>query len=211
MTSTHETNAAEWMTQATAAVREKPEQAFRWLAQAGLGVGRDLVDEASDPRGEVLGTTADAARADLVALLAEVQSPADFAASVTTLYNQGDNEVKRGVLRGLNLLTERGELPEPAIAAGVTLVHDAFRANDPRLVASGMGAFAGAHLDQETWRQGVIKLVFMDVSFAALAQLDERRDAELERMASDLVRERSSAGRIISPDLSNLAEPIAKG
>ena len=205
------TTPEEWMTQARDAVREKPGAALRWLAQAGLGVGRDLVDEASDPKGEVLGTTADAARADLIAVLAETQSPSDFATTITTLYNQGDNDVKRGVLRGLNLLTERGALPVEAVDAGVALVHDSFRANDPRLVASGMGAFAGAHLDQETWRQGVIKLVFMDVSFAAVAGLDERRDAELERMARDLVRERSSAGRVITTDLSTLAEPIAKG
>jgi len=203
--------AEDWMAKARDAVREKPPAALRWLAQAGLGVGRDLVDEASDPNGQVLGTTADAARAELITVLAEAQSPQDFAISVTTLYDQGDNEVKRGVLRGLNLLTERGALPEEAVTAGVALVHDAFRANDPRLVASGMGAFAGAHLDQDTWRQGVIKLVFMDVPFTAVAGLDERRDAELERMARDLVRERSSAGRVITQDLSTLAEPIAKG
>lgn len=203
--------AEDWMATARDAVREKPTAALRWLAQAGLGVGRDLVDEASDPNGQVLGTTADAARAELITVLAEAQSPQDFATSVTTLYDQGDNEVKRGILRGLNLLTERGALPDEAVTAGVALVHDAFRANDPRLVASGMGAFAGAYLDQDTWRQGVIKLVFMDVPFTAVAQLDERRDAELERMARDLVRERSSAGRVITTDLSTLAEPIAKG
>ncbi len=203
--------ADDWMDRARDAVREKPSAALRWLAQAGIGVGRDLVDEASDPHGLILGTSADAARAELITVLAETQSPQDFATSVETLYSQGDNDVKRGVLRGLNVLTQRGELPDAAVAAGVALVHDAFRANDPRLVASGMGDFAGAHLDQDTWRQGVIKLVFMDVPFTAVAQLEERRDAELERMARDLVRERSSAGRVITTDLSTLAEPIAKG
>ncbi|MCS5719187.1 EboA domain-containing protein [Herbiconiux sp. CPCC 205763] len=203
--------AEEWMARAREAVREKPTAALRWLAQAGIGVGRDLVDEASDPHGQILGTTADAARAELIAVLAEAQTPQEFAVSVETLYAQGDNDVKRGVLRGLNLLTERGALPDETVTAGVALVHDALRANDPRLVASGMGAFAGAHLDQDTWRQGVIKLVFMDVPFSAVARLDERRDAELGRMARDLVRERSSAGRVITTDLGTLAEPIAKG
>ncbi|MDH6180634.1 hypothetical protein M2152_000816 [Microbacteriaceae bacterium SG_E_30_P1] len=204
------TSPDEWMSQATAAVREKPAAALRWLAQAGLGVGRDPLD-ADDPAGLVAGTTADAARATLVVELSGVLDDSAFAAAVTSLYEQGDNEVKRGVLRGLNELAAEDELPAPVAAAGVALVHDAFRANDPRLVASGMGAFAGRHLDQDTWRQGVIKLVFMDVPFTAVARLDERRDDELERMARDLVRERSSAGRVITTDLSTLAEPIAKG
>ena len=80
------------------------------------------------------------------------------------------------------------------MSTGLELVADALRTNDPRLVASALGDFAGAHLDDHAWRHGVLKALFMGVPIDVVARLDDRADDELARMAAGLVAERRAAG-----------------
>ena len=120
------------------------------------------------------------------------------------LYRYGDDAERRGVLRGLNAALE----PTHAAAvvdAGLELVADALRTNDPRLVAAALGDFAGAQLDEHAWRHGVLKVLFMGIPVDVVARLDDRADDELARMAEGLIAERRAAGREINDDMRRVA------
>lgn len=58
-----------------------------------------------------------------------------------------------------------------------------------------------ARFDDVAWRQMVIKALFVGAPAWRIVGLDERLDAELARMALDLVEERRSAGREIQHEL----------
>lgn len=55
--------------------------------------------------------------------------------------------------------------------------------------------------DDLAWRQLAIKAVFVGAPLWRVHGLDERLDAELARMALDLVEERRAAGRRVQPEL----------
>jgi hypothetical protein len=61
--------------------------------------------------------------------------------------------------------------------------------------------FPALHFDDLTWRQCVIKCLFVGAPLWRLWRLDERLSAELARMALDLADERRSAGRPVPPEL----------
>lgn len=119
-------------------------------------------------------------------------------------YRDGDTEERIRVLDELDALAAAAPVDDSLRDTGVGLVRDALRANDPRLVGAAMGAFAGRHLPDHDWRHGVVKLVFMGVPLAVVAGLDDRKDAELARMAEDLAEEREAAGRPVPDDLRSL-------
>ena len=201
-----------WLARARADVARDPDSIVRSFAFAARRVGRAPLRPDVDPGGVVHGTVDDAARVALVVALADsVGTGPDCAARLTSLYQQGDAAERRGVLRGLDALTERGALG-PAdsaeagalVAAGLDLAADALRANDPSLVAAAVGPFGSRYLDQHTWRHAVLKLVFQGVSLEAAADLDARADDELDRMARDFAAERRAAGRSVPTDLDRL-------
>jgi hypothetical protein len=118
-----------------------------------------------------------------------------LAAEVRALYRYGDAAEKRAVLRAL---------PELNVGPRCTdLLCDALRTNDTRLVAAALGPYA-RHLDDATWRQGVLKCVFSGVPLAAVDALEERADAELGAMLADLHAERTAAGRELADDALRL-------
>jgi len=61
--------------------------------------------------------------------------------------------------------------------------------------------FPALHLDDIAWRQLVIKAIFVGAPLWRVHGLDRRIDAELARMALDLVDERTSAHREVQPEL----------
>jgi hypothetical protein len=61
--------------------------------------------------------------------------------------------------------------------------------------------FPAEHLDDVAWRQLVIKAIFVGAPVWRVFGLDGRLDAELARMALDLMDERHSAGRTLQPEL----------
>ncbi len=61
--------------------------------------------------------------------------------------------------------------------------------------------FPFRHFDAVAWRQLVIKAVFVGAPLWRVHGLDQRLDAELARMALDLVDERRAAGRHVQPEL----------
>lgn len=186
-----------WTTDALAAVRDDPQQVHRLFAEAGRKLGRGGAGTAA----------ADEARAALISALASADPGGAQRAAI--LYRQGDGDERRGVLAGLNAMAASGaELGEEWDRAGLELVHDALRTNDPRLVAGAMGAFGQTRLDDHAWRHGVLKLVFMGVPLSAVSGLEQRRDAELAAMAARFAVERSTAGRAVPADLDLLIDPF---
>jgi len=191
-----------WITEGVAAVTAEPARIAELFPAAGRAVGREPVDPDGDPLGLVHGTLDDRAREELVAALLAALPPEDAARELGDLYRFGDDAERRGVLRGLSAADPDAE---PIVNAGLDLVADALRTNDPRLVAAALGPFGARHLDQHAWRHGVLKVLFMGIPLEAIADVDRRRDDELTRMAAGLVAERRAASRDISDDMSRLA------
>ncbi|KXK60643.1 sugar phosphate isomerase [Micromonospora rosaria] len=178
----------DWLDAALRRVADEPASIDRFFPAAGRRCGRG-------PLPDLPGWTADeAARALLLTAL-----PRGHAEYAEALYRHGDAAEKRAVLRALPLL--------PIGAAGVPLLHDAIRTNDTRLVAAALGPYAG-HLDPPSWRQAVLKCVFMDVPLAEVADLDDRADGELAAMLAGLAAERHAAGRRMPADATDLLDQL---
>ncbi|MEV4619879.1 EboA domain-containing protein [Asanoa sp. NPDC049573] len=177
-----------WVDEAVRQVRADPGAIARLFPRAARACGRAPLAN---------GWTADeAARALLLAAL-----PKDrVAEELERLYRYGDANEKRAVLRALPLL--------PIGNAGVPLLHDALRTNDTRLVGAALGPYA-AHLDAATWRQGVLKCVFMGLPLSCVDGLDERADEELRVMLAGLAEERAAAGRPMAADATGLLNRLA--
>ena len=172
----------EWLDDALARVRTDPDAAGPLFARAERKLGREPL------AGDGTWTAGRAARALLLAELADPQR-------IVTLYQQGDAAERLAVLAALPLL-DIGD-------AGVPVLQDALRTNDTRLVAAALGPYA-AHLDAATWRQGVVKCVFMGIPLSAVDRLDDRADQELAGMLSALAQERAAAGRRMPDDATAL-------
>jgi len=160
-------------------VRRDPGRLSRAVARAARVVGRG-----PGPDGH---RVEDVARARLVAAAAEATGPAGASAVVEDAYRTGDADERRAVLLALPDLDLE--------AAALPLVEDALRTNDARLVAAAMGPYAAAHLPAEAWRHGVLKCLFVGIPLTAVADLEHRRDAELDRMVAAYAAEREAAGR----------------
>ncbi|MEU8264235.1 EboA domain-containing protein [Micromonospora sp. NPDC048999] len=181
-----------WLDEALARVAAEPDAVGRLFPAAGRHCGRGPLPAAP-------GWHADeAARALLLCAL-----PADRAATEAEAgYRYGDADEKRAVLKALPLL--------PIGAQAVPLLHDAIRTNDTRLVAAALGPYA-RHLDQPTWRQAVLKCVFMGVPLSVVDGLDERADAEVATMLGGLTEERRAAGRDTAADALALLDRLTTG
>lgn len=162
-----------------------PAALARLSARAARTVGRG-----PGPGG---GRIEDEARVRLLIAVATTVGDRDAVAqAVADLYAGGDDGERRAVLLALASL-DLGD-------RGVPVVLDALRTNDVRIVAAAMGPYAAAHLDDDSWRHGVLKCLFTGVPTAAVADLERRRDAELERMVRAYADERAAAGRAVPDD-----------
>jgi len=169
---------------------------------------------------EFAGWTVDDAARVLLLTALPLSGPA-LAEEVSALYRYGDAAEKRAVLRALpGLGIGDGGIGDGGIGGSgiggrdtvdwaVELLRDAIRSNDPRLVAAALGPYA-SHLDDEMWRQAVLKCVFMDIPLTAVAGLTERADGELGRMLAALAEERRAAGRTMPPDATALLAQLTK-
>ncbi|GAA4974688.1 EboA domain-containing protein [Actinoplanes utahensis] len=165
----------EWLPAAQAGIRQDPTAAARLLAEAPRRLGRASA----------------AARVTLLTALAELP---DGPAHVAGVYWTGDSGERLAVLAAL---------PSVPQAVAVPLLEDALRSNDARLVAAALGPAATA-LDQGTWRQGVLKCVFLGIPLAGVHDLDRRADPELIAMLGGLAAERDAAGRALPADAAAL-------
>ncbi|MFF2277141.1 EboA domain-containing protein [Agromyces sp. NPDC058126] len=211
-----------WVRAGEAAITADPARIAELFPAAGREAGRGPIDPDADPHGYRHGTVDDLARERFVVALARTLPADGAAAELAELYRYGDDAEQRGVLRGLGAAELTGLVglaglaadgtapatagaPGPLVETGLRLVAEALRTNDPRLVAAALGPFAAEHLDQHTWRHGVLKALFMGIPLDVVAALDRRADAELARMAAGLVAERRAAGRAVTDDMTRLA------
>ena len=182
-----------WLTGAEASVRTDPDTIGRFFAQADRRLGREPLPEYPQWTG---------GRAGRALLLAALTAAPDTVERIVAVYQQGDAAERLAVLRALPLL--------PIGAAAVPVLHDALRTNDTRLVAAALGPYA-THLDAATWRQGVIKCVFMGVPLSHVDALDKRADGELAAMLAALADERLAAGRTMPADAVALLDRLSLG
>ncbi|MFE1170029.1 EboA domain-containing protein [Nocardiopsis sp. NPDC058789] len=158
-----------------------------------------------DPSGTEGPTLDDLVRADLLRELARVLPPAELAGEVEALYEYGDAEERRAVLHALGHLDTR---EHEVAAAARRLLADALRTNDTRLVAAAAASAAQALLDDHSWRQTVLKCLFVGVPLRLVAGVDERADTELARMCADFARERERAGRAVPADVHRVLDRL---
>jgi hypothetical protein len=181
-----------WLAGAEASVRAEPDTVGRFFAQADRRLGREPL-----PGHPPQWTGGLAGRALLLAALAGAPDGVD---RIIAVYQQGDAAERLAVLTALPLL--------PIGAAAASVTHDALRTNDTRLVAAALGPYA-SHLDIATWRQGVIKCVFMGVPLSHVDALDERADDDLAAMLAALAEERIAAGRTMPADAVALLDRLS--
>ena len=174
-----------WLDDALRRVEADPDAVARLFPAAGRHCGRDT------PLSIDGWVAQDAAR--VLLLLAAPGT------DIESLYRYGDAAEKRAVLRTLPLL--------PIGDEGVSLLQDAIRTNDTRLVAAALGPYA-AHLDDDSWRQAILKCVFMGVPLSVVHGLDERADATLAAMLAGLAEERRAAGRDMPADATALLQRL---
>ncbi|MFH8447034.1 EboA domain-containing protein [Streptomyces sp. NPDC018026] len=209
-------DAAAWLEQACAAVRREAGEVDGKFAAAARRCGRGALDVGAEAgtgmgtgtgagvgtgtgTGTGLGTgwsVDDAVRVLLLAAL-PVRGAA-LADVVSRLYRIGGGPERRAVLRSLAVLEAVGDLGD----LGLPLVEDALRCNDPRLIAAAVGPYGARGLGAHAFRQAVLKCVFVGVPLDLVTALDERADAELDRMMADFAAERRAAGRAVPPDVA---------
>jgi hypothetical protein len=146
----------------------------------------------------------DAVRVELVALVARRTDPDALLAELREVYRYGDSDEKRAVLHALNGIEAAGA----GAVDGTDLVLDALRTNDTRLVAAAMGPHSD-RLDDDSWRQGVLKCLFTGVPVASVTGLARRADRELAEMAQRYRREREAAGRDVPLDVQVVLDACA--
>lgn len=160
-------------------------------------VGRSIptgpLDADADPADPFAWTIQDAVR---VQLLNACGAAAPNEA--VELYRFGAAMERRSVLRALDIL--------PFGRTGIPLVEDALRSNDTRLVAAALGPFGVRVLDDQAFRQAVLKCVFVGIPLAGVTGLDRRADAELARMLAAYAHERVAAGRTVPADVWPLVD-----
>jgi hypothetical protein len=148
----------------------------------------------------------DAVRVELVALVARRVEPDVLLHELHELYRYGDSDEKRAVLHVLNGIS--AAQPEETTFDGTDLLLDALRTNDTRLVAAAMGPHSD-RLDDDSWRQGVLKCLFTGVPVASVTGLARRADRELAEMVQRYQREREAAGRDVPLDVQVVLDACA--
>jgi hypothetical protein len=193
--------AATWLREAVSASAQPPldEEAFAIrFAAAARRLGRDPARGAG--RDEGAPTRDEQGRAAL--LLAALSALADEAhvAFVSRLFRRGDLREQRAVLRALPLLPGPERFLPLAVEACRTNVLPVFEA------VACESPYPAAHFPEAGFNQLVMKAVFLGLALARIRDLPARWNAELARMAGDLVRERRAAGRPVPADLAALVD-----
>ncbi|MDN3024011.1 EboA domain-containing protein [Streptomyces sp. S.PB5] len=199
-------DARHWLTDAVARVGQDPTAVRAVFPAVGRRCGRGpLLADGTDGVGGVDGTgragalgwtVADAVRVRLLETLP--LRGAALAEEISGLHRHGDAAEQRAVLRSLAHL----ERVDPSLAALVLpLVHAALRSNDTGLIEAALGPYAARHLDDDGYRNAVLKCVFCEIPLHRVAGLAERADRELARMLADFAHERVAAGRAVPADI----------
>jgi len=122
--------------------------------------------------------------------------PADrHAGFAREVYLRGDYREQAAVLQALMLLPDAGRFAAMAVDACRTNVRDVFEA------IACENRYPAAHFADANFNQLVLKAFFIGVPVARIAGLEDRKTAELRRMAADYASERRAAARSVPADL----------
>jgi hypothetical protein len=111
------------------------------------------------------------------------------------VYLRGDCREQAAVLQALMLLPDPGRFTAIAVDACRTNVRDVFEA------IACENRYPAAYFPEENFNQLVLKAFFIGVAVARISRLEQRKTAELRRMAQDYASERRAAGRPVPADL----------
>jgi hypothetical protein len=114
---------------------------------------------------------------------------------VREVYLRGDNREQAAVLQALMLLSDPGRFTAIAVDACRTNVRHVFEA------IACENRYPAAHFPEENFNQLVLKAFFIGVAVARISGLEQRKTAELRRMAEGYASERRAAGRLVPADL----------
>jgi len=196
----------DWLVTTSAAIADgsvDPRVAFpavsRRVGRVALGAGRDSAAALTAELGGApiavpvaAWRVDDAARVLLLRAAARRAPPAEDALALAAeLYFSGDPRERIAALRALAFL--------PAGDAGLPAVLDAVRVNQGELFEAAIceNPYASTHLPDLEFRKAVLKAVFIGMSLARVARIDERADAPLAQSLFDLIIEREAAGRAV--------------
>lgn len=177
-----------WLEDSAESVAAEPAGIRALFPAVGRKVGKKTLNPEDDSGDPHAWTVDDAGRALLLAALGDRVSE-----EIGDLYRYGDSAERRAALRALPYL--------PVGDEGMSLVDDALRTNDTRLIAAALGPYAFAQLDDASLSQGVLKCVFTGVPISPLEGLKSRTSPELARMLADHAHERIAAGRDVPTEV----------
>ena len=110
-------------------------------------------------------------------------------------HRYADEGEQRSLFRALPLLEDPGRFLWFATEGCRTNIVPVFE-------AVGMDSpYAAEYFDELAWNQLCLKAIFMGAPLHRTVGLDQRSNADLARMALDLVEERRAAGRAVQPEL----------
>lgn len=178
----------DWLREASAAVAGDVTAIRSRFPMVGRKVGREPLHADADPADVHAWTIDDAAR---TLLLVAGGSAAE--GELAELYRYGDAAERRGILRALPFLSLGDR--------GLSLVDDAIRTNDLRLIAAALGPYATEHLPDASYDQAVLKCVFVGVPITGLDGIPERVTPDGARMLGAFVHERVAAGRDVPAEV----------
>jgi len=135
------------------------------------------------------------ARAAILMRALDALPPGQHPGFVRELYRRGDFHEQSAVLQSLILLPEPDRFVALAVEACRTNVRDVFEA------IACENIYPAAHFADPNFNQLVIKAFFIGIAVRRIAGLEERKTAELRRMAADYASERRVAGRSVPDDI----------
>ena len=193
-------SAADWFESARdLAATGSAQDLLRVYPQASRHLGRQPF-VLPQPDSHVWGSLALEDVGRLLLLTARYGADADAAAAVDaeviSCFEQGDSREQRSWMRTV------AWLPRPE--RFLPIVIDTCRTNILPLfeAVACENVYPSRYFPDRNFNQVVLKALFNGVALARIVGLQERRNAELSRMASDYADERRAAGRSIPGDIS---------
>jgi hypothetical protein len=135
------------------------------------------------------------ARAAFLLRALRTMPPNRHAEFVREIYRRGDFHEQAAVLQTLILLPDPARFVTMAVDACRTNVRDVFEA------IACENRYPATHFPDANFNQLVIKAFFIGTPVERIAGLENRKSAELRRMAMDYASERRAAGRPVPNDL----------
>ncbi|MCB1077411.1 MAG: EboA domain-containing protein, partial [Verrucomicrobiae bacterium] len=134
------------------------------------------------------------ARVILLLILAE-QSPEEYRDTLAAVLGSADMREQVAIFSSFPLLPKPEflvPLAREASRTNIVNVFDAIALDNP---------FPAAHFPEEAWNQLVLKALFISRPLYRMEGIDDRANATLVEMLSNLAHERWAAGRPVSPEL----------